>query len=260
MPSPVPVIGGSLLSPQGDLWSAILRDDPTATGNYDEQIYEAAGSREDAKKFEGGAIVPVRQILCVAANGLTAVDAYNFLIANPARWSIVPWGQENEGSYIGGGNYDFSTPIGTIAYAGSACWWQEDQRGTPPEPSGLQLSETDPSSTMARQIQVTQILAPFFVNTAYEIWKVTGHWASGPDYAGAVPSPFPWSNSSDFALVSSGTLSPAQLFVIVTHDTDPPSNCQSGTGLAPPGTIVPPTTNDSQHWIGWGVMNYIHFP
>jgi hypothetical protein len=249
----------------GNLTGFILPDDcvrkdqpftdfngPTA---LDEQRFEFMpnGNQSDSKLLRQDLIIPYRAIVSPGGSA-TIAETYGEVAGNPDfYWDQVPWGKV--------GQLDKGAP-GT-PFAGQ--WVFTDFRGVEHDSfqSGFLTSYTiwiqsgasfDPPAWDDVVLFFQFICPQLFVPRDYQIWRVTGRWTYDsvlhPD-TGTFPLPFPWSFSTDFALVSSGTLQPGQTIVVPPHDFEPSGNVQSPP--APAGFLGNPDGD------GWAIGQYLVF-
>lgn len=104
---------------------------------------------------------------------------------------------------------------------------------------------------------LTQIMCPKpWKPLSYELWTVTTRWGIVDDADrtpfGVVPSPFPWSSSTDFQKQKAGVLNPGQTLII-------PCPIQMQPAPPAPNNFIDPPAGINE-WSGWGVSQYIVFP
>ena len=214
---------------------------PTA---LDEQRFEFLGPiQTDSKLIRQDLIFPCRAINCAGSPQSSIQDDFNELQSNPDfYWNQVAWGQQRQFGKTPGGQWAFDIPIALPDFLVSLSAW-------------AQVGASFEAPAWDNTARFVQFICPqLWTPKNYQIWRVTGRWfyasVSHPD-TGTFPLPFPWSLSTDFALVSSGALQPGQTIVIPPHDFEPSGNVQSPPA---PGGFLGTSDGD-----GWGVGQYLVF-
>lgn len=236
--------------------------------DLDNQRFETVGGianiKTDAKLLWSQQAIPMRTVFFYGYlnndNGQTVLSqATNYLENTLGTWRQIKWGEE-WGEIVPGG----PIPPGTIdqgiigagiarvgavqdfmtnsasAYPISAWWW-----GTV---GGNNLITADYQNIFA---YVSQVICPnAFAPQNYEIWQCTIRAYVG-NMVGPVPGPAPWSQSTDFVKITTGTLNPGQFITIHC-----PVEVQPQAPPAPPNTNEP---YDITYWTGWGVVQFLIF-
>jgi hypothetical protein len=249
MPTPVPY-DTSLATPFWTFNDSVRGGGP----NFDQQRYETIGSDQtDSKLLHGENILWYRYI---AGLGETPSLWWAELSGHPDYWLQVPWGQEYQlGSPGGSGSsWSMSPVVGTYGRLTAVDEWV--QGGFP----GFS------SPVYAHSLRAFQVICPqLWTPKSYEIWNVTGRWSTtsgfgaGYDSTGVFPTPYPWSSSTDFVMIGSGTLNPGDTLIV-----GPPNFNPTGTSQAPPAPTIDPSPAGTAYppgsdWDGWGVASFLIF-
>ncbi len=179
-----------------------------------------------------------------------------FGMISDSTFDGVPWGYVYEFEFTPGtGGHD-----GTYALASSG---SSVMSGVDPTPYawsvwgwGTPSGDVPVNSTTPIYAFIMQVLCPNPIKVVpYEIWSVTARPhapTAGGGFPGDVPEPYPWSDSSDFSKIGSGTMHPGQIITLPCLVAQAPQ-----APPAPPSFSMP---YSEPYWNFWGVATYIVFP
>lgn len=281
MSNPVPVPRITTPVPVSSM-DCIQRGDPITNLSLDDQLLSTQGTlRNDAKLLWQQKLIPYRSITANApplgephtdtelldyivplleADGSaiwTTADAQD---ATPggAMTTIPNWGKDylwGPGIFRGINVFDevIGPNVGLFprdAEFAMSSWGYSISGGTIQPNSPVDPNQLD------KWAVVMQLLCPnAFRPVKYELWTVTTRRGLADRQEGdplVIPSPFPWSSSTDFAKLKSGVLNPGQTLTIPCPIGQMPQSPPAPGGFASPISYGA--------WEGWGVSCFIYFP